>query len=45
MAGGAMVEKVEVAIAVDLDFLVVVYHYFNERTISNLKLLFFQILV
>ena len=30
VASGVMVEAVEVAIAVGLDFLVVVYHYFNE---------------
>ena len=30
VASGAMVEAVEVAIVVGLDFLVVVYHYFNE---------------
>ena len=30
VAGGATVEVVEVAVVVGLDFVVVVYHYFNE---------------
>ena len=29
VAGGAMVEAVEVAVAIGLDFVVVVYHYFK----------------